>query len=259
MGIDLLDIMYRLEKDFDIRFEQEDFHFTPGGKYTVGEFYDLVERKVCKASQEILDSPNYWEKTFHEVKQAFAEGLGLPESEHWTKDTTMRELCEQIPKNERRKAWRNLKRNHSYWWSKYGDIVSSMLHYIDRKHDCMFCLAWVGYVFFVFVLPFQLGQWLFQADLLAVAVCFLPGSLIWWSLWKYYDDFRKGTIRMDMTLGIITDRVIVRKKKSLKDDGSPYTRKEIEEIVKTVLCAVLAVKPKDVTPEADLMRDLGME
>jgi len=75
----------------------------------------------------------------------------------------------------------------------------------------------------------------------------------------WYDDYRKGTIQMNMTLEKITDRVIVRKKKCLKEDESPYTRAEIEEIVKAVLCKTLAIKPEEVTPEADLARDLGME
>jgi acyl carrier protein len=259
MGVDFLDIMFRLEKSLGIRFEREDFNFTPGGKYSVGEFYDLVEQKVCKASREILNSPDYWEKTFNEVRQVFAEGLGLPESDRWTKEMTIRELNEQIPKTKRRKTWINFKKQRSEMWTKHGIIVLSMLRYVDPKHDCLFSLACVGYVFFVTVLPFQLGQWLFQADLITVAVWFLPGSLIWWFLWMWYDDYRKGTIQMDMTLEKIADRVILRKKKSLKEDGSPYTREEIENIVKAAICEALAVKPELVTPEADLVRDLGME
>ena len=52
---------------------------------------------------------------------------------------------------------------------------------------------------------------------------------------------------------------LVERKVNLKEDGSSYTREEIEEIVKTAICEALAVKPGDVTPEKDLVRDLGME
>ena len=263
MGVDFLDIMYRLEKELGIRFEREDFIFTPAPIVTltisVGEFYDLVEQKVCKASREILDSPDYWEKTFNEVRHVFAEGLGFPESERWTKETTMRELYELIPEETRKKTWSNFKKEHSCWWSKHGEIISSMIWYINQKYHCIFGLVWMGYIFFVIILPLMLGQWLFQAGFLTTAVLFLPGSLIWLHFWNRYCDYHRDMIRLDMTLGKITDQVILCRKKILKANGSPYTREEIEAIVKAALCAALAVKPEEVTPEKDLVRDLGME
>ena len=256
MGIDFLDIMYRLEKELGIRFEREDFHFTPGGKYRVGDFYDLVERKVCKASREILDLPDYWDKTFNEVRQVFADGLGLPESDRWTKETAIRELYLQIPETERRKTWFNFKRKQSFWWSTNGMILSV----IDMKCDGNVWLAWARYVVFVIVLSVVLSFVLgFQASLLAFSILLLPGSLIWSFFWNKYDDYHQDMIVPEMTLGEITNEVILRRKQSLKKDGLPYTREEIEEIVKVALCEALAVKPEDVTPEADLVRDLGME
>ncbi|MCL2119368.1 MAG: hypothetical protein FWH27_13180 [Planctomycetaceae bacterium] len=257
MGIDFLDIMYRLEKELGIRFEREDFHFTPGGKYRVGDFYDLVERKVCKASREILDLPDYWDKTFNEVRQVFADGLGLPESDRWTKETAIHELYLQIPETERRKTWNNFKRNYSCWWSKYG-IIPTLVRQIG-PHNGFLWMAQFGYVILALVLACLLKQLSLRAGSIAAAVLLFPGSFLCFILLNRYYDYRRDKIMPGMTLGEITNEVILRRKQSLTKDGLPYTREEIEEIVKVALCEALAVKPEDVTPEADLVRDLGME
>ena len=263
MGIDFLDIMYRLKKELGIRFEREDFHFTPGGKYLVGEFYNLVEQKVCKASREILDSPDYWEKMFSEVRQAFAEGLSLSESERWTKETTVRQLYEQIPETERRKTWRKFRKYHV----GYG-IAQKINWAIDSKYpDTPFLIGCLGSLFLFILSPvlligyyFYAKTWLFKNNVeWGLGFVFILSVILFWLLnWGYIDKRRRVNFLPNMTLGEVIDQIVLREKKSLKNDGVPYTREEIEAIVKAALCAALAVKPEEVTPEKDLVRDLGM-
>jgi len=258
MGIDILDVIFRVEKSLGIRIERGDFNFSPeGGKFLVRDFYDIVERKVAQESQEILDSPNYREKTFNEIKQAFAEGFGLSENEHWTKETTIRELYVQIPETERKKTWSNflqqqpLSRTNSNIWSV-----------IDKENKSNCCLTCAGYIFFVIGLLsiYILGQFLFQTDLLVfLFIIFLcTGTILWLFLFNSYPKEVPKKTLLELSLGKITDRIVLHRKNSLKNDGTSYTREEIEEVVKAALCEALAVKPEEVVPEADLIRDLGM-
>ena len=82
MGVDFLDIMFRLEKSLGIHFERGDFNFIPGGTYSVGEFYDLVERKVCKASSLKADGSPYTRAEIEDiVKGAICKALAVKPEE----------------------------------------------------------------------------------------------------------------------------------------------------------------------------------
>jgi len=250
MGIDFLDIMYRVEKSFGIRFVQDDFDFTQR-KLLVGDFYDLVERKVCAASKEILESQDYREKIFRDAKRALSEELGV--EDHWTEETTVRQLYAQIPESRRKKTWIN------FGGENKNPLINTVENILRSRIHGNLWLAWGGYVFCVFILSFFIGQFFFQSGLLTFLICFFPGSLLWSIIWEKYDKYRRRRRVPEMPLGEIVDTIIAWQRMSLKKDGSPYTRDEIEEIVKTVICEALAVKPEDVTPDADMLRDLGME
>ena len=251
MGIDFLDIMYRVERSFGIRLDvRKDFDFS-SGKYLVGDFYDLVERKVCAASKEILESQNYREKIFRDVKQALSEELDI--EDNWTEETTVRQLYEQIPESRRKKTWIN------FGGENKNPLINTVENILRSRIHGNLWFAWGGYVFCVFILSFFIGQFFFQSGLLTFLICFFPGSLLWSIIWEKYDKYRRCRHVPEMPLGEIADIIIAHQKMSLKKDGSPYTREEIEEIVKTVICEALAVKPEDVTPDADMLRDLGME
>ncbi|MCL2623765.1 MAG: hypothetical protein FWD31_08880 [Planctomycetaceae bacterium] len=263
MGVDFLDIMYRVERSLGIRIEPEDFNFiTESGKLLVGEFYDVVERKVSKAALETINSPDYWEKTLNDVKQAFSEGLGLPKSENWTKETSLRELYEQIPENERRKTWRNFTKHGN------GPVVQKTNWAIFAKFKHL--PVWIGFsgcLILALICPlvmtgyyFYSKTWLltiFDEWIFGLLVFFL-GGIFWLLIFCGINIRCRVNFLPEMTLGEIVDFIVLYEKKSLKEDGSPYTREEIERIVKAALCDALAVKPEDVTPEADIIRDLGM-
>lgn len=119
-------------------------------------------------------------------------------------------------------------------------------------------MLWVGYIIFLAVLPMLFNLLLHYAGGMISAVSFVIVGILILIFWTGYDNYRCRTCVPNITLGEITDEIIAQRKRSLKKDGSPYTREEIEEVVKAALCEALAVKPKDVTPEKDLVRDLGM-
>ena len=250
MGIDFLDIIYRVEKSLGIRLEREDFDFSQG-KFLVGDFYDLVERKVRAASKEIPESPDYREKIARELSQTLSEQFDI--DDNWTPTTTVRQIYNQIPECRRKKSWRNFKTSSLSSMAKEANIV------ITSKSRGNLRLAWGGYVFFVCIFSFVLGQFFFQAGLLTFFILLLPGSILWLIIWNKYNDWQNSTFVPDVTLDEIAEKIIFHRKRSLKEDGSYYSRAEIEAIVKEALCEALAVKPEDVTPEKDIIRDLGAE
>lgn len=251
MGIDFLDIIYRVEKTFGIRFVREEFDFSQG-RYLVGDFYDLVERKVCAAAKDILETPDYRGKILNEVKRALSEELDVEDD--WTEETTLGRIYEQIPETERKKTWKQFRTQAP------TDSNVNVARIVDEKSNRSLKAVWIGYIAFLLVISLIFLNPLVNRGNGVVSfagfVLVAAPSLIFWIK---YNDYRCYMSVPQLTLGEIVDSVIEQRRQSLKKDGSPYTREEIEEGVKAALCEALAVKPKDVTPEKDLVRDLGME
>ena len=108
-------------------------------------------------------------------------------------------------------------------------------------------------------MPACLGQYFFQLGLVFPLLFLVPGTILWLSIWNRQCQTNHNVSPPNVTLGEIAEQIVSRHQKSLKDNGSPYTRTEIEEIVKKILCDELAIRnPEKVTPESDLIRDLGM-
>ncbi|MCL2743274.1 MAG: hypothetical protein FWE67_05430, partial [Planctomycetaceae bacterium] len=61
-----------------------------------------------------------------------------------------------------------------------------------------------------------------------------------------------------VTVGEIVNYLVnKRPDHSVRADGLPYSREEIEQFVAEVLCESLAVKPEEIRPEARIVHDLG--
>ncbi len=251
MGLDFVEVMMAIEDKFGVTIVSGEFDL-PEKKVLVKDLYDIVERNTCKQAAAVLESQGFQEKTFEDVRHTFADGLELAQSDFWDKETTLKQLYDQIPTGKRKKIWKKFRSHYKI------RTQSTILHFVNAKYKRHLLAAWCGYFAFVFVIPACVGQCFWQLGLVVPVIFFVPGSIFWLYLWGEICERHRNAIPPNVTLGEIADHIIVQHRKSLKEDGSPYTRSEIEEIVKQILCCELGLKPEDVTPEADLVRDLGM-
>jgi uncharacterized protein (DUF433 family) len=94
--------------------------------------------------------------------------------------------------------------------------------------------------------------------LFLVAALLVPGIVLFGLRfvvnWKRCRRASRITVRE-----IIDDLVDQRSDHSVRADGLPYNRVEIEQIVAKILCEALAVKPEEIKPEARIYKDLGAQ
>ena len=299
MGVDLLDIVFRLEKAFSIHIDRDDL--VPydilddtQGKYvikgelttlgleeikrripsadlasfekkpmvqnlatilTVGTLCGIVENKIRAKNNGIDTFPNISLQVSHSVPKTLAKCFNIADSSRIVQEMRLEQLAglSPLPKN----FWRQ-------FYKRFKDDSDELKAIKVCVRSCELVSAWDTsfwsfFVTFVSCLWFWLGVVFdfFHFDVLPfLTVLFIPSLVLFGS--RFVMNWKRCGQASRVTVGEIIDALVEqRPDHSVRADGLPYNRKEIEQIVAEILCEALAVKPEEVRPEARIIHDLG--
>ncbi len=279
MGVDLLDIVYRLEKTFSIRIDREGF-FGPMSEWdealrsgqktqqqlfdkysdrlTVKFLCDLVERRIREKNEGIDTFPDFLAETKKSVHGALAEFFDITNPSLIEGDDTLAALCEKakIPSPRWSQLYR-IRKSDTPTLKLIKMQVSS--RELISSGKALWQSITVPIILYVLLLLF--GSFLLSRELvglLAIAVWSLPIVLFFERRFviNRFRSRRPPRITVDE---LIQELVKLRPDHSVRADGISYSRAEIEQAVAEALIEALAVKPEEIKPEARIIKDLGAE
>lgn len=253
MGMDFLDILFRLEKTFGIDriIIPADF---PELK-TAGDLVALVEKRVregtpTKEQLAILDENNLLI-----LRQNLAGILGVS-VDTLSAETTFRDV---IPRRMRRKVWKELYQlvDDIQIGRKVIGVTSCPWHMgnlvILILASLVACLVywlvneWFGH--------FHFWQFTIMAVIL-LPIWFI--SIIMASAFWAPDIIETRIPPQKLTLGEAAEKMSEKIRRRLGPDETPLSHEEIERRVYEILNAALGVPVEEISPEKELVRDLGM-
>lgn len=257
--MDLLDLVYRAEKEFDIRIDRSDFDKdfqlflhecfpeTTGRSeqkcqleafqhYPLGRFYDLIIRKVLERSPPESEGRKRFEQCFEQVRRFFSQkisndGISLQV------DT---EVASLLPmRKQRRHIWKELRKQVS------GNIPS--LEFGPATSCCLFfglpavipaCILW----FFWRYDHWAVGPIIIAAVFGGVILGLFAMVLLVWLTTPW------GTLIPDSckTLGGIAAKATG---SLVQDDGSPWNAEAVERRLQSVFSEALAIPKEKLTRE----------
>ena len=309
MGIDLLDIVYRLEKAFSIKIERDDlipvdiFNDTQG-KYvvngeltilglkeikrrmpsanlssfekkptiqslatilTVGTLCDLVENKISEKNKEVGEFPNALLQVSNSVSETLSKQFNISDTPKIERNLRLEQLARLSDSPLPSDAWRRFHKIRrtdpdelksiktcarslvliSIWKTSYSAIIISLVCGLAL----WLCSAvWLHNIF-----------WINDVLYLSTVLFVLAPIIILFGV-RFVVNWKRCGRASRVTVGEIIDYLVDRRPDhSIRADGLPYSRSEIERIVGDTLCEALAVEPKEVRPEARIFHDLGAE
>jgi acyl carrier protein len=299
MGVDILDIVFNIEKKYCVTIERSDLipdevlaksqgksfdEYTD--RFTVKFLCDLVERKIREKNEGIL-FPNVLQEVGDSVREILSKQFNIPEPvwaagfapeqplhvvalacsasrrlerlQHIT-DTTritnelsLGQLADLAGLPVSGGFWRRFRKGRQDDTDELKMIKSYL---ISREYISAFkTLVLLFGITFVFFVWFFIADWS-SVDVLkigAVLSCILFGirAIVNWA--------RSGS-RSRITVADIINYIVDKKRDhSVRADGQPYSREEIEQGISDILCDCLALKPEKITPDARIIKDLGAE
>ena len=271
MGLDLLDIVYRLEKNFSIKIDREDFFGSEeewGNKplqqaideytdrLTVKFLCDLVEQKIREKNEKADDFPNVLLAVANSVRQTLAKTFGIDNWEMIREDYRLSQLAKMSASSLPVGFWRRFRtmRKDDPDELKEIKIFLRSREYIPAGKTTALS----------FGITFALCLWLWiigdlWKDIFSFLVVLLVPCVIFFGL-RFVLNWTRRRKASDVSVGeIINDIADRQRDHSVRADGLPYSREEIEIFVAETLVEALAVDPKEIKPEARLIRDLGAE
>ena len=309
MGVDLLDIVYRLEKAFTVKIDNGDLfpdviRNDRQGKYivkgivteqgleeikkqipfadlssfeknpeirnivtilTVKFLCDLVECKIREKNEDINDFPNMLLQAGNSVTETLAKQFNIADSSKIDQKLRLEQLTDMSDPPLPTDFWRRfykIQRNEtselraikacvrsrmfvSIWKTTYLTITISLVCGI---------ILWLGSVVWL-----HNALWLNDVFYLLTVLFVLLPIFILFGL-RHVVNWKRCHHPSRVTVGEIIDVLVdLRPDHSVRGDGIPYSREEIEQIVAEVLCETLGVKPEEIRPEANIFHDLGAE
>ncbi len=259
MGLDSVDLVFRIRKNFDVELSPQDFQDppAPGSKRptlrtTVGDLYEVVVSK-----RALLDLPppenHLKEAAITDVCRTLAEVTEIPEEAIGLDDR----LEEFLPRKGRRRMWRRMGRTLKVklpplvadrpwyritWWLIFGGTFTATcvwLVWLLRQSDD----PWLSIMLSV---PLGLVSGLMVAAATAGVVMYLP----WWPL--------RGIPRGMITIEHLAQFVLACNRKYYVELCGSDSNEDIWPSLQAIVADVLDVDLGEVTKEADLIKDLGM-
>ena len=280
MGIDLLDIVFRLEKMFSIHIERKDIfdilelkdtNNPPASdaidKFTVKTLCDVVEHKIRKKNEGIGDFPNVSLQVANSVPKTLATYFNIADSSKIERKLRLEQLVDLADSPLPVGFWR---RFHKICRGDPDELKTIKVYVRSRELVSAWGMFWRSFgITLLWGLMLYLGStvWLCCNTLRGNAlwiddvknfltILFIP-AIILFGLRFIVNWKRCGQASCVTIEEIINDLGEQRADRSVRADGLPYSRTEIEQGVAEVLCEALAVKPEKIKPEARIIKDLG--
>ncbi|MDR1480823.1 MAG: hypothetical protein LBJ00_18000 [Planctomycetaceae bacterium] len=218
----------------------------------------MVEQKIREKNRGIDFFPNTLQEVSDSARETLAEKFNITDTTQITDDLSLSRLADfsasPIPCN----FWQQLRKIQKDDTDELKMIKSYIIsrEYISAFKTLMLSVAIsLGFMFLLSFLPtMSLSIW--NEDTI-LAVLFAPSVILFGrrAILNWIRRNKKSKIKVTE---IINHIVKQKHKHSVRPDGQPYTRKEIEQGIAEILCDILGVKPKKITPDARLTKDLGM-
>ena len=271
MGLDLLDIVYRLEKNFSIKIDREDFLGSEedwdnkptqqtfdeyADRLTVKFLCDLVERKIREKNDKADVFPNVLLAVGHSVRQTLAKTFGIADQKTVREDYRLAQLAKMAASPLPVGFWRRLRKMRKDDPDELKEIKAFLRsrEYISAEKTMALSLG----ITFVWCLWLGIIGQLWKDISSFLVVLFVPGVILFGLRFVFNGTYRRKF--SDVTVGEIIKNIADRQRDhSVRADGLPYSREEIEQFVAETLVEALAVDPKEIKPEAKLIKDLGAE
>jgi acyl carrier protein len=255
MGLDFLDLIYTLEKEYNIRVDLKQEIGPVFHEITVRGLVDLVERKIREKPTEELTAEDYPQKVFAEtfgILASYAENPFV----RVTPETRLTELF-----------W-SLKQRNFAGWTKMMNTKSPETDEIKEAVRERIVLK----------IPRRTRLFLIAGGI----ICFmLPGIIMcyhsrfqWWlcayiSSFAVYSSFVYGMVFRPMfrhrrfppdgiTVGDVAEKITAKRRRGLHTDGSIPARVAVEIRVMEILADITAAKPENISLDTRLVDDLNM-
>jgi len=294
MGIDLLDIVFRLEKTFSITIDREDLvpdfiindrqgKYVVDGKLTVQgldevkrrmpsadlssfaknpvivelatiltvrTLCDLVEQKIREKNEGTNAFPNVWLQVNNFVPEILSKQFNIADTSKIERKLRLEQLADLSDPPLSALFWRRflticrgdpneLKAIKAYVLSR--ELVSVWKTLFLSLGITTACCLWFG----------------IWTDIWTIFVLLFVPAIILFGLRSIVNRVNRRKASR-VTVGEIIDNLVdQRSDRSVRADGLPYSRTEIEQGVAEALCKSLAVKPEEIKPEARIYNDLG--
>ncbi len=256
MGIDLLDIAFRIEKSFGVRFDVRellgDWTGEPpplGPSIKVGDVYELILEK--RKALNLPEGAGRLESlALADVRLALSRVLDV------SPDTIRPEdrLSRLLPLKQRRRQWRRLRRQ------------LKGLGPLKRRRTAFRGARWGGLFAVMGIAIVGLGY----TGILPV------GHPAWWIAWPVLvlSGYVGGAFALNAlgdlgmakripwearTVELLARTHLARNRRSYLDRGGTDSDEDVWYTLQVIIADALAVDVKEVTREADLVRDLGAD
>jgi|GEM_PF-1871438 acyl carrier protein len=249
MGIDLLDIAYRVERAFGVQFDVKDF-FEERTKEPpdvvfhsrVGDLYDLIleKRKALGLSKGKIRPEAF---ATRDVRLALAEVLYVSPEDFRPQD----KLSRLLPLEDRRKLWRRLRKR----LKGLGPLKARERRFEHARWVALFVAAVGG------ALGLSYVEWHIGWPILYLATL-LGGAF---ALNTVGDAWSANLVPKEVhTVELLAKTHLARNRRHYIDEcGGTDSDEDVWHTLQVILVDVLGVEIGKITKEADLVRDLGAE
>jgi acyl carrier protein len=271
MGIDILDIVFRLEKKFSILIERSDFTGSEeewinksqqenADKYinqlTVKFLCDLVEQKIQKKNKGIDSFPNMLHEAGNSVRETLSKQFNISDPTRIANELSLDQLADFSASPISTGFWQQFRTIRK---DDADELKTIKSYLISREYVSAFKTLALSFGITSALCGWLLISGLLRKDVLYfLTVLFAPSGILF-GIRAIVNWTRCGN-KSQITVAEIINYIVDQKRDhSVRADGLPYSREEIEQSVAEVLCESLAVNPEKITQDARIIKDLGAE
>ena len=309
MGVDLLDIVYRLEKTFSIRIDREDMvpydilndtqgKYVANGKLTllgleelkaripsadfssfetnpiiqsfasiltVGTLCDIVEQKIRKKNEDASGFPNVLLQINTSVSKMLAMCFNIADTEKIKRELRLEQLISlsdtPLPTDFWKRFHKIQRAEPNEWKAIKTYVRSRVLISIWKTSYWALTISLIcGVIFWLGSTVLLLEAFWINDILFLLMALFVPAPIPILFGFRFVANWKRCGQASRVTVGEIIDYLVdQRPNRSVRGDGLPYSREEIEQGVAVALCESLGVTPEEIRPEARIYQDLGAQ
>jgi len=298
MGVDLLDMVYRLEKTFSINIERGDLipEFIVNdtqGKYvvdgklneqgleeikkrmpsadlssfgknptiqsiatilTVKSICDLVEQKIREKNEGVNGFPNVLLQVNNSVLETLAKQFNIADPSKIDTKFRLNQLADLSVSPLSTAFW---KRFYRIQRNDLSELKAIKVYVLSRElvsaWNTLYLSSVITISFFILLL---IGGFFWDGVLYFLTALFVPGIILFGlrSIVNRQRSYKASRVTVGEIIDYLADQ---RQDRSVRADGLPYSRTEIEQCVAKILCEVLAIELEEIKPESRLIQDLG--
>ena len=225
MGLDSVELVLQVEDTFGISIPDEEAEHC----LTVGGLYNIVIGKLRPAEEGCLSN-----SAFYKLRKAMIDEFNYPRKE--IRPNAL--LHDFFPKENRRNAWKSLQKR-----------INLQLPGLHRP-----TLVHVGILTSSLLLGFLVGY--------SIGSFFI--SLITFFITLIFGYFTTPSLATEIpllcvTIGDTANSILKLNFNALQEEKSRWHKKEVWVVLKSIISDILGVDAKDIVPEANFVKDLGLD